>query len=98
MSYTESEERLLELLGSQHTFPCAFPIKIMFRTADATGADLLATVASVTGVRTAGAPKERPSSKGKYTSLTASFQVGQPEQIIEIYRHLATVTEVVSYF
>lgn len=98
MSYTESEERLLELLGSQHTFPCAFPIKIMFRTADATGADLLATVASVTGVRTAGACKERASSKGKYTSLTASFQVGQPEQIIEIYRHLATVPEVVSYF
>ncbi len=98
MTYSESEERLLELLGSQHTFPCAFPIKIMFRTARVTGAELVDGVTAATGVRVAGTPTERASRKGNYTSLTVEFQVGRPEQIIEVYRHLATVGEIVSYF
>ncbi len=98
MSYSESEQRLLDLLVSQHTFPCAFPIKIMFRTAEATGSDLITSVAEATGVRVAGTPTERASRKGKYTSLTAAFQVGRPEQIIEVYRHLATIEKIVSYF
>ena len=98
MTYTEPEERMLELLQSQHEFPCAFPIKIMFASAAATSADLVARIETGTGVRTVGEPAEKVSSKGKYTSITVSFQVGRPEQIIEVYRHLSTIPELLSYF
>ena len=98
MSYSDEEERLLQLLKSQHQFPSAFPIKILFTSREGRGAELLATVESETGVRVAGTPTERASRKGTYTSLTADFAIGRPEQIIEVYRHLATVDDIVSYF
>ena len=98
MNHTPAEERLLALLESQHQFPCAFPIKILFKSADGRAARVVADIAATTGVRVAGVPTERASSKGKYTAVTAALQVGAPEQIIEVYRHLATVEEIVGYF
>jgi putative lipoic acid-binding regulatory protein len=98
LSYTESEERLLALLKSQHQFPCAFPIKILFHSAEGRGDELVTQIAEQTGVRKAGSPTQRASRKGTYTSMTVSFQIGRPEQIIEVYRHLSTIGDVVSYF
>jgi putative lipoic acid-binding regulatory protein len=98
VTYTEQEERLLELLKSQHQFPCAFPVKILFPSRDGRGDEIVEQIVQETRVSVVGIPSERASRKGTYTSMTASFQVGRPEQIIEVYRHLSTLDEVMSYF
>lgn len=69
------------------TFPCSFPLKVMGQNSTA----FESFVRTVLGAHLPGAEvlfSTRPSSGGKYLSITATFTASSREQVDAIYREL----------
>ncbi|HEY6011409.1 MAG TPA: DUF493 domain-containing protein [Nitrospirota bacterium] len=68
-------------------FPCSFPLKVMGRNTDA----FENAVRAILDRHLRGAQvvfEKRPSSSGKYLSLTATFTAESREQLDTLYREL----------
>ena len=75
------QETLLE-------FPCEFPIKVMGKNHVDFEVTVLTIVRKHVPDITEGAFKSRPSSNGKYVSITATIQAESKDQIDNIYIEL----------
>jgi putative lipoic acid-binding regulatory protein len=78
---TETEETLLK-------FPCQFPLKVMGRRGDDFEAAVLTIVRKHVENLGEGAVRSRDSGKGKFTSLTVTFEAQSKQQLDALYREL----------
>jgi hypothetical protein len=82
-----AEETLLE-------FPCDFPIKIMGAATDEFRSLALGIVTRHFGPPPAGRIEERPSSGGKYLSLTVTVRAETRAQLDAVYVELTSCRQV----
>jgi len=78
---TDTEETLLE-------FPCQFPLKVMGRSGDDFEAAVLTIVHKHVTNLGEGAVRARNSGKGKFTSLTITFEAQSKAQVDALYHEL----------
>mgnify|MGYP000439097216 FL=1 len=78
---TETEETMFK-------FPSEFPLKVMGRPADAFEAAVSTIVRKPIDNLGEGAVRSRDSGKGKYTSLTVTFEAQSKAQLDALYREL----------
>lgn len=71
-------------------YPCDFPIKIMGATQDGFAEAIVAVVIEHDPSFHAGKMEMRPSSQGKYLSLTATVRATGREQLDNLYRALTS--------
>ena len=71
-------------------FPCDFPVKIMGQATDDFRSLVLGIVTRHFGPLEAGRIEERPSSNGKYLSLTCTVNAISREQLDALYRDLTS--------
>lgn len=83
----EGEETLFE-------FPTDFPVKIMGRASDEFRSLVLGIVTRHFGPLDAGRIEERPSSNGKYLSLTCTVYAESKAQLDALYRELTSCSQV----
>ncbi len=76
------EESLLE-------FPCDFPIKVMGEAAEDFDALVVELVRRHVADFAEGAVQQRPSSGGRYVSVTVTIQATSREQLDNLYRELS---------
>ncbi len=69
-------------------FPCSFPIKAMGLAATDFDALVVAIVRRHVAELSEGAVSSRPSSNGKYVSVTVTVRAESKEQLDAIYREL----------
>jgi uncharacterized protein len=82
-----NEETLLE-------FPCDFPVKIMGEATDDFRSLVLGIVTRHFGSLTADRIEERPSTNGKYLSLTCTVRAHSKAEIDALYRELTSCSKV----
>ncbi len=70
-------------------FPCDFPIKVMGLADDNFDALVVEIVMRHVGGLKEGAIVVRPSRKGKYVSVTVTFEAQGQRQLDELYRELS---------
>ena len=78
---TDTEDTLFE-------FPCQFPLKVMGRRCDEFEAAVITIVRKHVDDLGEGAVRSRDSGKGKYTSLTVTFEAQNKQQLDDLYREL----------
>ena len=83
----EREDTLIE-------FPCDFPVKIMGQATDDFRSLVLGVVTRHFGPLEAGRIEERPSSNGKYLSLTCTVRAESKAQLDALYRELTSCSKV----
>ena len=83
----EREDTLFE-------FPCDFPVKIMGLATDDFRSLVLGIVTRHFGTLEAGGIEERPSSNGKYLSLTCTVHAESKAQLDALYRELTSCSKV----
>lgn len=81
MSDDDSKDTLLK-------FPCDFPIKVMGRDESAFEAEVLAIFERHLGELNPAQINTRPSSSGKFLSVTVTVRAESQEQLDMIYRSL----------
>ncbi|MDQ7015794.1 MAG: DUF493 domain-containing protein [Gammaproteobacteria bacterium] len=82
-----SEESLIE-------FPCQFAIKVMGKNSTEFEALVISIVRQHVSDLGEGAVKNRPSSKGKFTSLTVTVNATSQQHLDDIYRALTASKQV----
>jgi len=82
-----AEDTLLE-------FPCDFPIKIMGTATDEFRSLALGIVTRHFGPLEAGQVEERPSSGGKYLSITCTVRAESKAQLDAVYTELTSCRQV----
>jgi uncharacterized protein len=80
-------DRFRELLLTEHTWPARYVFKFIVPAR---------AVAEVHALFPAGAGRERPSSGGKYVSVTAEIVMNTPDDVIAIYERAAKIEGVVA--
>jgi putative lipoic acid-binding regulatory protein len=75
-------------------FPCDFPIKIMGRDTDDFRSLVLGIVTRHFGELTPERIEERPSSNGKYLSITCTVIAGSKAQLDALYMELTSCSQV----
>jgi putative lipoic acid-binding regulatory protein len=83
----EREDTLFE-------FPCDVPVKIMGQATDDFRSLVLGIVTRHFGPLEAGRIEERPSSNGKYLSLTCTVRAESKAQLDALYRELTSCSKV----
>ena len=84
---TPQEDTLFE-------FPVDFPVKIMGQASDEFRSLALGIVTRHFGELTADRIEERPSSNGKYLSITCTVFAGSKAQLDDLYRELTSCSQV----
>ena len=72
------------------TFPCRFPIKVMGLTQDGYAQAIVDIVRRHAPDFDAASVEMRPSSAGKYLSLTCTINAASREQLDDLYRELSS--------
>ncbi len=95
----DNEERFIELLESQHRFPDAYLFKVICRG----GADVVQRMFDLVCERSGmvpavSPPARRPSSHGRYTAVDVELVAHSAHDVLKVYRILAEMDDVVSYF
>lgn len=75
--------------GSLLEFPCDFPIKVMGEAAEDFDALVVELVRRHVADLTEGAVQQRPSSGGRYVSVTVTIQATSRKQLDNLYRELS---------
>ena len=75
-------------------FPCDFPVKIMGKATDDFRSLALGIVTRHFGKLTAERIEERPSSNGKYLSITCTVVAGSKAQLDALYMELTSCSQV----
>jgi uncharacterized protein len=75
-------------------FPCDFPLKVMGRRTDDFRSIVLGIVQKHAGPIAAANIEERPSSNGKYLSLTCTINAQSKQQLDDLYRELTSCERV----
>ena len=70
-------------------FPCDFPIKVMGKAAEDFDALVVSLVRRHVADLAEGAVQLRPSSGGRYVSVTVTIQATSREQLDNLYRELS---------
>ena len=84
----DTNEELLE-------FPCEFHIKAIGHTTKNLDATVVNVVRRHVKAIYEGAVRSKPSSKGKFTSVTVTFTLESREQLDSIYTALGAIDEIV---
>ena len=95
-AFLRNEPQFLAHLEAQHRFPGEFEFKII-----CVGADIAETVcvrvSEATGLRVLGAPRHKPSSSGRYVSVTAMFLVQAPTDVVRAYHAMRAIEGVIGF-
>jgi putative lipoic acid-binding regulatory protein len=95
----DHEQRFIDLLESQHRFPDAYLFKAICRGGPDAVQRVFDEVCQRSGlVPAVSPPARRPSAHGKYTSVTLELVVHEARDVLRVYRILAQIDDVVSYF
>lgn len=76
--------------ASPLTFPCEFPIKVMGRQEDDFEAHVVELVGRHVGPLDAARVRTRPSTNGRFLSVTVTIAAGSRAQLDDIYRTLTS--------
>jgi putative lipoic acid-binding regulatory protein len=92
-------DRMLDLLKSQHDFPGPFSFKVIYRASAGMGATVVESVCHATGIpRPRDAPATRQSGGGRFESMTLTLRVESPEEVLAVYSILNGIEGVISAF
>ena len=87
-----SREESLKLLEQFHDFPCAYMFKVIARGREDLAAEVRRQAEGVLGpLMEEGSVRSRPSSKGKYLSVTVEAELASAEQVLAVYEALRQV-------
>jgi len=99
MADPADEDRLRELLESQHTFPTDYSFKVICRNTPGVQESIVAGVRERTGLALALANDGmKASRKGNYVSLTLTLRANLPQDVLDVYACLSTFDSVLQYF
>ena len=92
-------ERLRALIEAQHDFPGPYTFKVIFRNDPGAALTILEALrAGASRPVPIDAEQMRTSSGGKFGSMSFDLDVGSAEDVLDIYRVLAEIEGIVSYF
>ena len=80
-------EKMRALLNEQHAFPCSYTFKFVVP------ADKIDTLENLVKE---GTQSRRPSSSGKYISLTIVMDVESSDHIVEVYQRVQVIEGLIS--
>ncbi len=80
-------QKMKALLDDQHDFPCSYTFKFVVP------ADKIETLENLVKE---GSQSRRPSSSGKYISLTIVMEVNSSEHVIEVYERVQVIEGLIS--
>ena len=99
VSQVEDENRLRELLNSQHEFPCDYSFKVICRNAPGVQESIIAGLRERTGLALVLAENGmKASRKGNYVSLTLTLRANLADDVLDVYAQLRTFESVLQYF
>lgn len=84
----DKQEKFRQLLEDGHTWPCFYDFKFIVPS----GQLSILKALFEENVEF----KERPSSEGKYTSLSVRAFLQSPEEVIEIYQKVSVIKGIIS--
>ncbi|TNE97183.1 MAG: DUF493 domain-containing protein [Deltaproteobacteria bacterium] len=83
----EKFDKMKSLLEDQHDFPCTYTFKFVVP------ADKIETLENLVKE---GSQSKRPSSSGKYISLTIVMEVSSSDHVIEVYERVQVIDGLIS--
>ncbi|TNF27196.1 MAG: DUF493 domain-containing protein, partial [Deltaproteobacteria bacterium] len=83
----EKFDKMKSLLEDQHDFPCTYTFKFVVP------ADKIETLENLVKE---GSQSKRPSSSGKYVSLTIVMEVSSSDHVIEVYERVQVIDGLIS--
>lgn len=93
------EQRMLDLLESQHSWPGRYTVKVIYRNHPTLGDAIVAALRAECGVQVPeGGVSTRASGAGRFVAMTLELDVGEARQVLAVYRVLGDMESVVSYF
>jgi putative lipoic acid-binding regulatory protein len=96
---TDDEDRLRELLQSQHSFPGPYAFKVILRNAPGAQESIIAGIRERTGLSVEPAEAGmRASRKGNYVSLNLKMRANLAQDVLDVYACLRTFDSVIQYF
>lgn len=99
MADPAEEDRLRDLLESQHDFPCDYGFKVICRNAPGVQESIIAGLRERTGLALVLAEDGmKASRKGNYVSLTLTLRANLAQDVLDVYACLRTFDSVLQYF
>lgn len=90
-------EESLRLLEQFHDFPCPYMFKVIALGSEELPAEVRRRAEGVVGpIMDQGSVRTRPSSGGKYLSVTVETELASAEQVLEVYEALKGVEGLVA--
>jgi len=83
----EKFQKMKSLLDDQHEFPCSYTFKFVVP------ADKIDTLENLVKE---GSQSKRPSSSGKYISLTIVMDVDSSDHVVEVYERVQVIEGLIS--
>ncbi len=99
VSQVEDENRLRELLNSQHEFPCDYSFKVICRNAPGAHESIIAGMRERTGLALV-LPENgmKASRNGNYVSMTLVLRANLADDVLDVYAQLRTFESVLQHF
>ena len=96
---SEQEERFLVLLESSHDFPGPYTFKLIYRSAPGLEDRLVERICESVGLpRPEDPPTLRRSGAGRFVSMSLELPIPSARRVLDVYRTIGELDEVVSYF
>jgi putative lipoic acid-binding regulatory protein len=88
MDYREDEDKFKELLNKEYSWPASYTFKFILPTGKEKAIeDLFKKDVEI---------KTKPSSGGKYTSITIYARMSNADEILKLYKQASTITGIIS--
>ena len=88
MDYQKDEDKFKELLNQEYSWPATYPFKFIVPAGEEKAIEAL--------FKKEVEIKKKPSSGGKYTSITIHAQMVNADEIMAIYQAVSSITGVIS--
>jgi|GEM_PF-1010865 putative lipoic acid-binding regulatory protein len=95
-AFLRNEPQFLAHLEALHRFPGEFEFKIICAGQEVADG-VCGRVAEATGLRLLGSPRHKPSTSGKYVSVTAMFLVQAPTDVVRAYHAMRAIEGVIGF-
>ena len=96
---TDDEQRLLELLESQHDFPGPYSFKVICKNAPGAPQGIVAALQAETGLSVSSDEAAMRSSRaGKYVSFKVVLAATQAADVLAVYARLRVYDSVIQHF
>jgi len=88
MDYKKDEDKFKELLNQEYSWPATYPFKFIVPASEENAIEAL--------FKQKFEIKKKPSSGGKYTSITIHAQMDNADEILAIYKIASSITGIIS--